>query len=96
VHGGLSLRLEALGSAIEPYPRPTTRNRRPRPVDTSGIIDSDELDAIAEAVLADEDETLPLPVGPGLVLELAYDGSRLFAAAWRSDSWWRVAEIGEA
>ncbi|WP_437285624.1 hypothetical protein [Sorangium sp. So ce406] len=60
------------------------------------MIDPDELDAIAEAVLAEEDETLFLPVAPGLVLELAYDGCGLFAATWRAGSWWRAVEIGEA
>ncbi|WP_437567920.1 hypothetical protein [Sorangium sp. So ce542] len=60
------------------------------------MIDPAELDAIEEAVLAEEDKTLSLPVAPGLVLELAYDGSGLFAATWRAGSWWRAAEIGEA
>ncbi|WP_437619823.1 hypothetical protein [Sorangium sp. So ce1151] len=46
------------------------------------MIDPDELDAIAEAVLAEEGETFSLPVAPGLVLELAYDSSGLFAATW--------------
>ncbi|WP_438026380.1 hypothetical protein [Sorangium sp. So ce233] len=59
------------------------------------MIDPDELDAIAEAVLAEEDETLSLPVAPGLVLELACDGCGLFAATWRAGAWWRAAEIGE-
>ncbi|WP_438006246.1 hypothetical protein WME89_47840 [Sorangium sp. So ce321] len=44
------------------------------------MIDPDELDAIAEAVLAEEGETFSLPVAPGFVLELAYDSSGLFAA----------------
>ncbi|WP_437721829.1 hypothetical protein [Sorangium sp. So ce861] len=60
------------------------------------MLDPDELNAIAEAVLAEEDETLSLPVAPGLVLELVYDNSGLFAATWRAGSWWRAAEIGEA
>ncbi|AGP39448.1 hypothetical protein [Sorangium cellulosum] len=60
------------------------------------MIDPDELDAIAEAVLAEEDETLSLSVATGLVLELAYDSSGLFAATWRAGSWWRAAEIREA
>ncbi|WP_437279696.1 hypothetical protein WME90_03825 [Sorangium sp. So ce375] len=37
-----------------------------------------------------------LAVVPGLVLELAYDSSGLFAATWRAGSWWRVVEIGKA
>ncbi|WP_437309600.1 hypothetical protein [Sorangium sp. So ce388] len=61
-----------------------------RPVDTSGMIDPDELDAIAEAVLAEEDKTLSLPVAPDLVLELAYDGCGVFAATSRAGSWWRT------
>ncbi|MGK3985478.1 hypothetical protein WME99_20700 [Sorangium sp. So ce136] len=60
------------------------------------MIDPDELDAIAEAVLAEEDKTSFQPVAPGLVLELAYDRSGLFAATWRAGSWWRMVEIGEA
>jgi hypothetical protein len=32
------------------------------------MIDPDELDAIEEAVLVEEDETFSLPVAPGLVL----------------------------
>ncbi|WP_437625986.1 hypothetical protein [Sorangium sp. So ce1151] len=60
------------------------------------MIDPDELDAIAEAVRAEEDETFSLPVAPGLVLELAYDGFGLFAATWRAGSWWRAAGLGEA
>ncbi|WP_437752158.1 hypothetical protein [Sorangium sp. So ce1389] len=60
------------------------------------MIDPDELDAIAEAVLAEEDETLAVSVAPGLVLEFAYDGCGLFAATWRAGSWWRAAEIGGA
>ncbi|WP_437587911.1 hypothetical protein [Sorangium sp. So ce1000] len=59
------------------------------------MIDPDELDAIAEAVLAEDDETLSLPVVPGLVLELAYDGCGLFVATWQAGSWWRVVEIRE-
>ncbi|XXX74121.1 hypothetical protein WMF30_41390 [Sorangium sp. So ce134] len=51
------------------------------------MIDPDELDAIEEAVLAEEDETFSLPSAPGLVLELAYDGCGLFAATWRAGSW---------
>ncbi|KYF93955.1 hypothetical protein BE17_39030 [Sorangium cellulosum] len=37
------------------------------------MLDPDELDAIAEAVLAEEDDTSALSVAPGLVLELTYD-----------------------
>ncbi|WP_437653339.1 hypothetical protein [Sorangium sp. So ce1182] len=54
------------------------------------MIDPDELDAIAAAGLADEAEILSLTVAPGLVLELAYDDSGLFAATWRAGSWWRA------
>ncbi|WP_437793038.1 hypothetical protein [Sorangium sp. So ce693] len=60
------------------------------------MTDPDELDAVAEAVLAKQAETLSLPVAPGLVLELAYDSSGLFAATWRAGPWWRAVEIGEA
>ncbi|KYF85341.1 hypothetical protein BE17_39575 [Sorangium cellulosum] len=60
------------------------------------MIDPDELDAIAEAVLAEEAETLALSVAPGVVLELAYDGCGLFDATWPAGSWWRAVEIGEA
>ncbi|WP_437338484.1 hypothetical protein [Sorangium sp. So ce394] len=61
------------------------------------MIDPDELAAIAEAVLAEEDETFSLLVAPGLVLEFAYDSAELFAATWRAGSWWwRSVEIGEA
>ncbi|MGK3990209.1 hypothetical protein WME99_44610 [Sorangium sp. So ce136] len=44
---------------------------------------ADDLDAIAEGVLAEEAETLSLPVAPvapGHVLELAYDNCGLFTA----------------
>ncbi|MGK4002727.1 hypothetical protein WMF31_08900 [Sorangium sp. So ce1036] len=60
------------------------------------LIDPDDLAAIADAALAEEDETLSLLVAPGLVLELAYDRCGPFAATWRTGSWWRAAEIGEA
>ncbi|XXT21021.1 hypothetical protein WME94_05555 [Sorangium sp. So ce429] len=63
------------------------------------MIDADDLDVFAEAVLAEEAETLSLPfapVAPGLVLELAYDSCGLFAATWRSGSRWRAVGIGEA
>ncbi|WP_437763731.1 hypothetical protein WMF27_39350 [Sorangium sp. So ce281] len=39
---------------------------------------------------------LSLPIAPGLLLELAYDSSGLFAATWRAGPLWRAAEIGEA
>ncbi|WP_437838281.1 hypothetical protein [Sorangium sp. So ce1153] len=44
------------------------------------MTDPDELDATKEAVLAEEAETLALPVAPGLALELAYDSCGPFAA----------------
>ncbi|WP_437648313.1 hypothetical protein [Sorangium sp. So ce362] len=44
------------------------------------MIAPDELDAIAEAALAEDVETLSLPVAPGLMLELAYDSCGLFVA----------------
>ncbi|WP_437279692.1 hypothetical protein WME90_03785 [Sorangium sp. So ce375] len=40
--------------------RTAAPNRRPRPVDTLGKIEPDELDAIAEAVLTEEAETFSL------------------------------------
>ncbi|WP_437969198.1 iron-containing redox enzyme family protein [Sorangium sp. So ce260] len=43
--------------------------------------------------LAEKAEAFSLPVAPGLVLELAYDSSGLFAATWRAWSWWQVIEI---
>ncbi|WP_437513043.1 hypothetical protein [Sorangium sp. So ce1099] len=51
------------------------------------MIDPDELYAVAEAVLAEEDETLSLTVALGLVLELASDSSGPFAATSRAGSW---------
>ena len=62
-------------------------------------IDPDDLASLADAALAEPagafSPARPLPVLPGLVLELAYDSSGLFAATWRAGSW-RAAEIGEA
>ena len=88
--GARPAQLGAAGSGSETCHRPARRNRRRQPVDASGMIDPDELDAIAEAVLAEEDEALSLPIAPGLVLELAYDGCGLFASTWRAGSWQRM------